>query len=153
MKSNSIPVPSRARAFRHLTVLSLFLVLGGLTACQTQQQSIIQHEDNLSAAGFMVRIANTPDRQTMLNRLPPNKFVQRVSGDIVTYVYADPLACGCLYVGSQQAYNQYMSNQLQQNLADEQQMAAQMYSDTAWNWEAWGPWGPLGPVYTSGYGW
>jgi hypothetical protein len=127
-----------------------------LSACLSQEQRIERHEDNLAAAGFIVRVANTPERQSMLHRLPPNRFVQRVSGDVVTYVYADPIACGCLYVGSQQAYSQYMSNQLQQNLIDQQQMTAQMYVDQAWNWSAWGPWvavGPLGPLYGPGPGW
>ena len=93
----------------------------------------------------------------MLHRLPAHTFVQRVNGDVVHYVYADPLVCGCLYVGTQQAYNQYKANQLQQNLADEQQMTAQTYSDASWNWGAWGPWPPAGPgfgfVYGPPYGW
>jgi hypothetical protein len=152
MKSNGILGQNRARDLCHMLVIALFSMTV-LSGCQTQQQSIVQHEDNLAAAGFMVRIANTPERQTMLNRLPPNRFVQRVNGDVVTYVYADPIACGCLYVGSQIAYNRYMSNQMQQNLANQQQMAAEIYSDNAWNWNAWGPWGPLGPIYSPGYGW
>ena len=113
---------------------SLALSICGLTACESQQQRVEQREDLLSAAGFIVRPANTPERQAMLNRLPPHKFVQRVNGDVVHYVYADPLVCGCLYVGTQQAYNQYKANQLQQNLVDEQQMTAQTYSDASWNW-------------------
>ena len=75
----------------------------------------------------------------------------------VIFPYADPTICGCLYVGTQQAYNQYKANQLQQHLADEQQMTASMYSDPAWNWGAWGPWGPgYGPygfVYGPVIGW
>jgi hypothetical protein len=67
-----------------------------ITACQSQSQIVTQHEDNLAAAGFIIKPANTPDRQQMLNRLPPHKFVQRVNGDIIHYVYADPLVCGCL---------------------------------------------------------
>jgi hypothetical protein len=130
---------------------------GLLTACESQQQRVEQREDLLAAAGFIVRPANTPERQAMLHRLPPHQFVQRVNGDVVHYVYADPLVCGCLYVGTQQAYNQYKANQLQQNLADEQQMTAQTYSDASWNWGAWGPWTPVGPgfgfVYGPPYGW
>src|ERR1700722_20550232 len=113
-----------------------------IAACQSQSALVTQSEDNLAAAGFVVRPANTPERIAMLNRLPPHHFVQRVKGDVVHYVYADPLVCGCLYVGTQQAYNQYKLHQQQQNLADENQMSAQMYSDAAWNWNAWGPWGP-----------
>jgi hypothetical protein len=138
-------------------VAGLALGAGSLTGCVSQQQQVEHREDLLAAAGFIVRPANTPERQAMLNRLPPHKFVQRVNGDVVHYVYADPLVCGCLYVGTQQAYNQYKANQLQQHLADEQQMTADTYSDASWNWGAWGPWTPAGPgfgfVYGPPYGW
>jgi hypothetical protein len=125
-----------------------------LAACQTQQQRITEHEDKLSAAGFTVKPANTPERQAMLHKLPPNKFVQRANGDNVHYVYADPVVCNCLYVGSEQAFNQYKRAEQEQRLADQQEMTAQMYSDPAWNWGAWGPWGPgLGFRYGPGRGW
>ncbi len=130
------------------------LAIGALTGCETPQERVARHEDNLAAAGFIVRPANTPERQAMLKRLPPNRFVMRSKGDAVHYVYADPLVCGCLYVGTQQAYNQYKRHEQDQNLADEQQMTAQTYSDASWNWGAWGPWGPgYGFGYGMGFGW
>jgi hypothetical protein len=141
---------------RYGMLVGLLVGMGGLAACQTQQQIVSEHEDNLAAAGFVVRPANTPERQDMLKRLPPHKFVQRVSGDTVHYIYADPLVCGCLYVGTQQAFAQYKLHEQQQNLADEQLMTAQTYSDPAWSWNAWGPWGPGAPygfVYGPGVGW
>ena len=125
-----------------------------LTACQTPQQAIVQHEDRLAAAGFLIRPANSPERQNMLHRLPPNQFVQRVHGDNVHYVYADPVVCNCLYVGSQAAYGQYQRDRQQQQLADQQQAFAQIYSDAAWNWGAWGPWGAgFGFQYGPDVGW
>ncbi len=127
--------PLRAGAAALLTVLAL-------CSCETQQERIAHHEDNLAAAGFLVRPANTPERIAMLSQLPPNRFVMRVHGDTVHYVYADPMVCGCLYIGTQQAYNQYKRDRLQQHMVDEQAMAAEMYSNAAWNWSAWGPWGP-----------
>ena len=78
----------------------------------------------------------------MLQRLPPNKFVQRVHGDVVHYVYADPLVCNCLYVGTQDAYNRLKEHEREQHLAEQAQMTADTYSDAAWNWGTWGPWGP-----------
>jgi hypothetical protein len=132
--------------------VALMMSIGGLAACQFQQQAVIQQEDNLAAAGFVVRIANTAERQAMLNRLPPNQFVQRVNGNVIHYVYADPIACGCLYIGSQQAYDRFRQNQ-RLDFVGEQKMAAQMYYDAAWNWGAWGPMGPLGPIYGPGVGW
>ena len=143
---------NRRRAFRCATTAVFLVGIGILGACQTQQQMVAQHEDNLAAAGFVIRPANTPERKAMLAKLPPNRFVQRVKGDTVHYVYADPLVCGCLYVGSQQAYSQYKQHEQQQHLADEQQMTADSYSDAAWNWGAWGPWGP-GYGFGHGYGW
>jgi len=157
MISNRLANRVTHRNCKYGVLVGLVLGIGALAACQTQQQIVSAHEANLAAAGFIVRPANTPERQVMLNRLPPHVFVQRVSGDVVHYVYADPLVCGCLYVGTQQAYDQYKLHQQQQNLADEQQMTAQAYSDAAWNWGAWGPWGPpVGPsgfVYGPAVGW
>jgi hypothetical protein len=122
-----------------------------IAACQTESQIVMQREDNLAAAGFIVKPANTLERQQMLHRLPPHTFVQRVHGDVIHYVFADPLVCGCLYVGTQQAYNAYKLHQQQQNIADEQAVTAQSYADPAWSWGAWGPVEPNGFVY--GYGW
>ncbi len=134
------------------TAFMVMLPLFGLVACATPQQVVSQNEDNLAAAGFTVRPANTPDRQAMLNRLPPDRFVQRAHGDSVTYVYADPLVCGCLYIGGQQAYDRYQLHLQQQKLADQQLAAAQTYSDATWNWGVWGPWGP-GYEFSPAPGW
>jgi hypothetical protein len=127
--------------------LALSLLLGVLAACQSQQ--MLTQETNLSQAGFVVQIADTAERQNMLNSLPPNRFVVRGSGNDVRYVYADP-ACGCLYMGSQQAFYQYVMN-AQLDLANAERMAFLNYYDAAWNWDAWGPWGPLGPIYGPGW--
>jgi hypothetical protein len=145
------PHETNSRMSRAPAALGAFLAFTVLAACESQQQMITEHEDKLSAAGFVIKPANTPERQAMLTRLPAHKFVMRQNGDTIHYVYADPLVCGCLYVGTQQAYNQYKANQLAQHLADEQLMSAQAYSDATWSWPAWGPWGP-GPVAGFVYG-
>jgi hypothetical protein len=152
MNSNAIGRLERTEHVSHRLAFALILSVGALSACQLQQQAVIQNENDLSAAGFIVRLANTPERQAMLNRLPANQFVQRVNGGVTHYIYADPVACTCLYIGSEQAYDQYRSNQ-QLDYIGEQKVAAQLYYDAAWNWDAWGPWGPLGPVYGPGPGW
>jgi hypothetical protein len=122
---------------------------GVLAACQSQQ--VIHQENDLAAAGFTVRIANTAARQAMLNRLPANQFVQRVNGSgAVQFVYADPVACGCLYIGTQQNFNQYVSNQ-QVDYAYALNMALLDYTDAEWDWGAWGPLEPLGPIDRPGW--
>jgi hypothetical protein len=129
----------------HFVGLALIVVLAG---CQSTQ--VLQQEDDLSAAGFNVHIADTAERQDMLNRLPANQFVQRVSGNSVHYVYADPVVCGCLYIGTQQDFDQYVRNQ-QLDLAQQQRITFLEFYDAAWNWDAWGPQGPLGPIYGPGW--
>ncbi len=142
----------RHRLVRYCSAIALLLAIQGITGCRTQV--IQEKEDSLAAAGFILRPANTPERVAMLKRLPPNKFVRREHGDEVHYVYADPIVCSCLYVGTQQAYSQYLRDRQQQAIVDQQQLAAQEYSDAAWNWGARGPWGPsYGFGYAGGFGW
>ena len=43
-------------------------------------------ESDLSAAGFRVRPANTPQRQAMLARLPAHKVLMRQHDGVVHYV-------------------------------------------------------------------
>jgi hypothetical protein len=152
MNSSSVQRAVPQSSFRFGAVIALVLGIGALSACEAQR--VTQREDNLAAAGFILRPADTPEKQAMLTRLPPHRFVQRWKGDVVHYVYADPLVCSCLYVGNQAAYNQFKQDRQQQNLVDAQQMEAQVYSDAAWNWTAWGPWGPqYGFVYGTEFGW
>ena len=130
----------RNRFVRLCMAIALVVALQGITGCKSQ---IIQEkEDSLAAAGFILRPANTPERVAMLKRLPANRFVRREHGDVVHYVYADPIVCSCLYVGTQQAYSQYLRDRQQQQIVDQQQLTAQEYSDAAWNWRALGPWRP-----------
>lgn len=152
MTNSSPRCRAAVRGFRAGTLCVFLLGVAALDACQTREQAIVQHEDNLAAAGFVVRPANTPERQAMLTRLPSRKFIQQVKGDSVHYVYADPVVCHCLYVGSQQAYAQYQRDRQQRRLADEQAMTADRYADPAWNWNSWGPWGPE-YGYGPGLGW
>lgn len=108
-------------------------------ACATPQQRAENRENLLTAAGFTARPANTPERVASLRALPANKVMQRTRGGAVRYVYADPLVCGCLYVGDQAAYGRYQQEVFQRRLANEQAVTAQM------NQMAWddGPWGSM----------
>lgn len=130
----------------------LLTAILALAACATPQERVSQKEDHLAAAGFDVRPADSPERQAMLNRLPPHQFVLRKHDDTTNYVYADPLVCDCLYVGSQQAYDNYERYLQQKQILNQQETTAQLYSDGGWNWGAWGPWGP-GYGFGPGFGW
>jgi hypothetical protein len=116
------------------TMFVAAVLCAGASACTTQQ--VQNKEDMLSAAGFTLVPANTPQRQASLSRLPPHKFAHQVRNNRVIFVYADPTICDCLYVGDQAAYDRYRANVFAKNIANEQEMTAQM------NQMDWGPWGP-----------
>ena len=115
------------------STLVLFALCAAVSACTSPVQN---KEDLLAAAGFTLVPANTPARQASLSALPPHKFVHQVRNNVVVFTYADPTICDCLYVGNQAAYDRYSQDVFAKNIANEQQMTAQM------NEMDWGPWGP-----------
>ena len=120
------------------STLAILGLCAAVAACQTTQQSIGNKEDMMAAAGFKFVPANTPARQASFKNLPAHKFSREIKNGQVFYVYPDPTVCVCLYVGSQAAYSRYQANVFQKNLADEQQMTANINSMNDWDW---GPWG------------
>ena len=94
----------------------------------------------LTAAGFRARTPETPKQQQLYAALPAY-HVERatVPGKGVFYVYKDEKA-GIAYVGREQEYQQYQQLAIQQQIAQDQYMAAQMQANAAWGW--YGAWGP-----------
>jgi ABC-type sugar transport system substrate-binding protein len=112
-------------------------VVLGIAGCVSPQQQVGQKEDLLAAAGFQVRPADSPHRIAAMKRLPANRFVTRVRDGNLVYLYADPLDCGCLYLGTQQNWDAYKQEMFAKQIADQQQMTAIMNQES---WD-WGPWG------------
>lgn len=129
---------------RGVALPALAFALVGLAGCATPQELVGGQEGMLAAAGFVARPANTPQRQKTLTTLPPNRIVQQATGDHLTYLYADPLVCQCLYVGGPQEWSRYQQALQQQRFADEQVEAAQL-NYGAWDWGPWG--GGFGPGF------
>jgi hypothetical protein len=88
----------------------------------------------LTAAGFRARTPQTPKQQQMYAALPPYQ-VQRatVAGKGVFYVYKDEKA-GVAYVGREQEYQRYQQLAIQQQIAQNQIMAAEMEQQAALDW-------------------
>jgi hypothetical protein len=96
-------------------------------------------ESTLAAAGFQMKPADTPKREAGLAEFPVRKLVSRVRDGQVTYFYADPDFCKCLYFGNQEQYARYKQLAIQQQIAQEQVDAAEMNEDAAMDWGMWGP--------------
>lgn len=112
-----------------------------LAGCASPLQRAQSQGNLLAAAGFVQRPANTPRRRAEMERLPPNRIVRAVHHDKVVYLYADPLACDCLYIGNQHAWSYYQRELLRLHVSNQRLAAAQMNENAAMQW-AWGPWGP-----------
>ena len=62
----------------------------------------------LSSAGFKAHFANDAASKKAMHALPPHRFViHRISGGDVRYLYAEPLHCICVFIGTKDAYQNY----------------------------------------------
>jgi hypothetical protein len=81
----------------------------------TPEQQAEQLEPMLSAAGFRMLPADTPERQQQLATLVPldvNYYVGKTG--TLHYYMADPNYCKCMYIGSEENYQQYEKMKLNQ---------------------------------------
>jgi hypothetical protein len=61
----------------------------------------------LSSSGFKVQVANDAAGREALHALPPHRFVVHRTGSDVRYLYAEPIHCVCIFIGTQEAYANY----------------------------------------------
>lgn len=134
----------KGRAWLELTMIVMALIaLAGCAAVQAIQKSeATDKEQLLTAAGFRVRLADTPEKLAHLQTLTQRKLIAHQRDGKVYYVYADALACKCLYIGNEEAYQRYRQLVIQQQIADQQRMTAEMNYDAQMNWGMWGPYDP-----------
>lgn len=122
------------------TFLPLTLVAALLAGCAAIQRAENNStEQLLTAAGFKVLPANTPDRQAKLAELKPYTIARQIKGNNVYYLYPDDQNQFAL-VGDQTAYSKYQSLVVQQQISDQNVMAAQMETMPGM-WGGWGYWG------------
>jgi hypothetical protein len=116
-----------------LIILALFAAgsaLLGLTGCAGMGSS--NTESLLSAAGFVVRTPQTDRQKQIYAALPPYKVERATVKDKVFYVYKDEKA-GVAYVGREAEYQRYQQLAVQQQIAQEQYMAAELDRQAALN--------------------
>ena len=102
---------------------SIFVAVGlafGLMACNGNSNPLSlaykpeSKEDLLASSGFKVMSLNTPAKVAAFKKLPAHRITQTVFKGQSVWVYPDQNICGCLYVGSQQAYQTFMKKGTQQ---------------------------------------
>ena len=116
--------------------LVLAAIVLGLTGCASIQAGDTRaNERLLTAAGFQMKAADTPEKAAHLQQLKPGKIIRREQNGQASYVYADRTVCNCLYTGTEQQFQEYRRLARQQNVADEDTSIAEDSSDR------WGIWG------------
>jgi hypothetical protein len=118
--------------------VGLAVALAGCAAIDRHEAE--QTEQLLAAAGFEMRPADTPTKLADLGRLQQHKLVRHERDGEATYVYADAADCKCLYSGDERNYDQFEKLRVQEDVAQQEMMAAEMNQESAMNWELWGPW-------------
>ena len=93
----------------------------------------------LTAAGFRAHNPQTPKQQQIYAALPPYHVERATIKGHVFYVYKDEKA-GVAYVGREQEYQRYHELAVQQQIAQNYYMAAEMDRAAAYGW--YGAWGP-----------
>ncbi len=119
--------------FFNVMAMACLLVLNGCTAIE--KSDAMDTERMLSAAGFKLKFADTPEKLAQLQSMTQRKVVVHNKVGIPYYAYADAEFCKCLYLGSERNYARYQRMNIQTNIAE-------MNRDAALNWPMWGAWGP-----------
>jgi hypothetical protein len=141
-----MPCASKVTTYRVLNSISLLVAIGLLIACAEIQEK----EQLLSAAGFSMKYADTPEKLEHLKQQEQHKIIPYIKGGKSYFVYADSINCQCMYVGDDTAFQQFNSLQVQHDIANQQRITAEMNQEWEMNGGRWGqPWGN-GPW--NGYG-
>ena len=113
-----------------LLSLASGIVLFALGGCASVGST--NTESLLSAAGFVVRTPQTDRQKQIYAALPAYKVERATVKDKVFYVYKDEKA-GVAYVGHEPEYQRYQQLAIQQQIAQEQYMAAELDRQAALN--------------------
>ncbi|MET0968904.1 MAG: hypothetical protein ABWY18_06865 [Tardiphaga sp.] len=62
---------------------------------------------DMETAGFKARFANDAAGKVALQKLPPHRFVVHNTPNGPRYLFADPVACACTFVGNRDNYLNY----------------------------------------------
>ncbi len=107
--STSAVQPLRNKAAGTLPAIVLLLCASLLVALEVPSKPFLDKNSfYLSSAGFRVQVANDAAGRRALKALPPHRFViHRYGNNEVRYLYAEPNHCVCIFIGTQEAYQNY----------------------------------------------
>ena len=121
---------------KQFRVFGLIALLVAVVGCATTATT--SSTDMLSAAGFKLVAADTPQKQELLKTLPAGQLSLITWKKKQFYVWPDA-ANNQAYVGTPTEYQSYQQLRLAKQMSNDNLMAAQMNQDAMNRWSVWGP--------------
>ena len=114
---------------RKLTMLNKMIAMTFtgflITGCVAIEKSdAMDTERLLAASGFKMKIANTPEKLANITAMTQRTVVPHDKDGTVYYAYADAEFCKCIYLGTEQNYQQYEKIAVERNIAQMNENAA-----------------------------
>lgn len=125
-----------------IMMTAVAVTMTSLGCAAIHKSEAIKMERVLAAAGFQVKLADTPEKLAKVTAMTQRKIVPHDKDGETYFVYADALECVCVYAGNAKAHQRYQRLALQQRIANQAQQTAEMNQDAAMEWNQWGAWGP-----------
>jgi len=92
-----------------ISAAGLIMLLAGCAGAPANKT--FQAEEALAAAGFQLKMADTPAKLDRIRRMPQKQVVRGMIKDREVYLWADGEGCLCYYTGTRQNYEQLRHNQ------------------------------------------
>ncbi len=118
--------------FTAFTTLALLLLATGCASTKHQ-------ESMLTAAGFRIATASTPQQMQKLKSLPPGKFSAIKRNGKTWYVYPEAKD-GRIYLGTKNEYQQYLQNVTDAKIAGQSFDSQAISQADGDDWNDWGEW-------------
>jgi hypothetical protein len=137
---NRIAITMKTQKTNPNILINLTTVAAALFIAGCAEMGSTNTTSLLSAAGFHTRTPETAKQKEIYAALPSYQVERAtVKGKGVFYVYKDEKA-GVAYIGREPEYQRYQGLAIQQQIAQERYMAAELERDAAWRlYGAWGP--------------
>lgn len=124
---------SKLLSYRVLNIFSLFATVGFLIACAAVEEK----EQFLSAAGFSMKYADTPEKMDHLKLQEQHKIIPFIKDGKAYFVYADSSTCHCMYIGDDSAFQKFNAIE-----TEHERITAETNLEWEMNDGRWGqPWG------------
>jgi hypothetical protein len=113
----------------------IFMTLAGCAGKPVNKT--LQAEEALAAAGFQLKMADTPAKIDRISRIPQKKIVRAMIKDQEVYLWADAAGCRCYYKGTRQNYDQLLQNQREEKADQRIDWYDAQHEDPLWFSHGW----------------